>query len=111
MWGVIIQLGALSKGLSLAGGSTPRTSQARPASLFSFKASAASFSFIRGPRPVLIMIEVFFILFKDSAFIISFVSGVKGQFKLIISEEEKSSSKETCFAFSKPLIFFLERLK
>ena len=57
------------------------------------------------------MIEVFFIFFKDSAFIISFVSGVKGQFKLIISEEEKSSSKETCFASSKPLIFFLERLK
>ena len=90
--GVMKQFFALSKGLSAFGGSVERTSTPAAAIFPSFRASAKSCSLINGPRPVLIIMAVGYISARRSLLTISFVDGVSGQCKLIISQVLNNSS-------------------
>lgn len=85
MWGVMRQFFACSRGLSVAGGSVESTSSPAPASLPLFRAFASACSSTTGPRLVLIKIAPSFILSKAAAFIIPWVSGVRGQWQVMMS--------------------------
>ena len=90
--GVMKQFFAVSKGLVYWGGSEESTSSPAAAITPLFSASARSFSFTKGPRPVFIRMAVGFIRARRSALTSSLVSGVRGQCRLTTSHSRNSSS-------------------
>ena len=79
IWGVMMQLGAVRRGLPAKIGSCDTTSTAAPRNFPEFRASATSCSFSNAPLAVFSRIAPSFILESVAALIKPVFSGVRGQ--------------------------------
>ena len=92
IWGVMKHRGAVVSGDPLRGGSCVRTSAQNASMRPSVRASATASSSTKGPRPVLMMMALRFILAMFTLLIICSVSGVSGQCSEITSLFARRSS-------------------